>query len=303
MKSRFLAMALALLASVNQDAYPLSEAAAPPETDARVVFQYRVPVRTNRGERDAFLWISPRARNLRGVVIGGMTLMEREMARDARIRHACTHQQLAILFPKCGLGQTDVQDVLDTFAEVSGYHELSAAPLVFVGYSAGGPQAKARAIEMASRCFGLVQYRGGTLGGDSPLPPGIPSLMMAGQFDEFGGTMRTEVGCESWEAGRDAVAVYRRQNARHLASIVVKPGAGHFAWSARNARYLATFIRKAAQVRIPVVVVGNKLHICDIPMRSKFPIAIKVVAYQFGSGVEPLVKTAVPVEQVIQITR
>lgn len=251
MKSRFLAIAFALLASVNQDARPRSKA-APPETDARVMFQYRIPVGTGRGERDAFLWIPARAQHVRGVVMGGMTLMEREMAKDPLIRRACADQQLAIIFLKCGLGRADVQDVLDTFAEASGYRELSVAPLLFVGHSAGGPQAKTRASEMASRCFGLVQYRGGTPGGDSPLPPGIPSLMMVGQFDEFGGTMRTEAGRESWEGGRDAMAVYRRQNARHLASIVIEPGAGHFAWSGRNARYLATFIRKAAQARIPV---------------------------------------------------
>jgi hypothetical protein len=74
---------------------------------------------------------------------------------------------------------------------------------------------------------------------------------MVGQFDEFGGTMRTEAGRESWEGSRDAVAAYRALNEHHLASIVVEPGAGHFAWSGRNAEYLAMFIRKAAQARIP----------------------------------------------------
>ena len=32
---------------------------------------------------------------------------------------------------------------------------------------------------------------------------------------------------------------------------MVEPGAGHFAWSDRHAKYLALFIRKAAEARIP----------------------------------------------------
>jgi hypothetical protein len=141
--------------------------------------------------------------------------------------------------------------VLNDLARVSGYRELPVAPLMFVGHSAGGPQAKGLAIKMADRCFGLVQYRGGVPGGDESVPPGVPVLMMLGQFDEFGGTMRDALGRETWEGGRDALADYRAKDDRNLASIVVEPGAGHFAWSDRNAAYLALFVRKAARARIP----------------------------------------------------
>jgi hypothetical protein len=216
------------------------------------VFQFRVPVETERGEHFAFLWIPHEAEQVRGIVMGGMTLAERELVRDEIIRAACADQRLALVFLTCGLGAVDIQKVLDDLAKVSGYRELSMAPLFFVGHSAGGPQAKARARQMPERCFGLMQYRGGVPGGGDALPPGIPALMMVGQFDEFGGLMRDEDGREgAWERGRDGVAAYRAQDPRHLASIVVEPGAGHFAWSQRNAEYLALFIRKAAAAMIP----------------------------------------------------
>ena len=173
------------------------------------VFQFAVPVATEKGPSTAFLWIPPQAPAVRGVVIGGMTLMEREMAKDACIRQACAVEHLAIVFLKCGLGGADLQRVLDDLAEVSGYGELSRAPLLFVGHSAGGPQAKACATRMHARCFGLVQYRGGTPGGETPLPPGVPALTMLGQFDEFGGTMRDASGRESWAGGRDAMVAFR----------------------------------------------------------------------------------------------
>jgi len=235
------------------------------------VFQYCVPVATDRGERAAFLWLPPQARQVRGVVMGGMTLAERECAKDARVRQACAAEQLAIVFLNCGLGSVDVQRVLDDLAKASGYHEVSVAPLFFIGHSAGGPQAKACATKMAVRCFGLVQYRGGVPGGADALPPGVPALMMVGQFDEFGGTMRDEAGREAWEGGRDALAAYRAQDERNLASIVVEPGAGHFAWSDRNAAYLTLFLRKAAQARIP-----------DWPLDAKEPVKCKEIDPRTG---------------------
>ncbi len=141
--------------------------------------------------------------------------------------------------------------MLDDLARASGYQELSAAPLLFVGHSAGGPQAESCAVQMAERCFGLVQYRGGGPFDDKPAPAGIPTLMMLGEYDEFGGTMRDDAGREAWEGARDKLAAFRTADEHHLASIVVEPGAGHFGWSDRNAAYLALFITKAAQARIP----------------------------------------------------
>ncbi len=211
------------------------------------VFQYRFPVDTGKSQSEAFMWIPARAQRIRGAVVGGMTLMEREMAKDAVIRKACGDEQLAIVFLKCGLGKCDLQKVLRDLSQISGYRELVTAPLMFVGHSAGGPQAGALAIKLADRCFGLVQYRGG---GPGRLPPGIPYLMMLGQFDEFGGTMRRADGRETWEGPRDELARFRAKNEANLGSIVVEPGAGHFAWSDRNAVYMAMFIRKAADARI-----------------------------------------------------
>jgi len=232
------------------------------------VFQYTVPVVTNKGPSAAFLWIPPKAEQVRGIVMGGMTLTEREFVKDPRIRQVCAEERLALLFLKCGLGAIEPQKVLDDLAKASGYAELSAAPLMFVGHSAGGPQAKARAIEMADRCFGVVQYRGGVPGGSETIPPGLPALMMLGQFDEFGRTMRNDAGRETWMGGRDAMAAFRAEHERNLGSLVVEPGAGHFAWSDRNAAYLALFIQKAAHTQIPT----------DWPIDARKPARLRTVA-------------------------
>jgi hypothetical protein len=245
------------------------------------VFQFTVPVATPKAASQAFLWVPPEAKQLRGAVVAGMTLMEREFVKDAAVRRACSEQQLALVFLKCGLAGPDLQKVLDDLAKVSGYRELSVAPLMFVGHSAGGPQAKGLAVKMASRCFGLVQYRGGVPGGADAVPPGVPALMMIGQFDEFGGTMRNEAGRETWEGGRDLLAAFRAQNERNLGSIVVEPGAGHFAWSERNAAYLSLFLRKAAQVRIPPA----------WPIDAKGPVALREIDPKSGWLTDLTIKT------------
>jgi hypothetical protein len=52
----------------------------------------------------------------------------------------------------------------------------------------------------------------------------------------------------------------------------------------------------------PAVIEDGQLKIVEIPRRVRYPIAVKVVAYQFGSAREPLFKTAAPVEQTLMVT-
>jgi hypothetical protein len=47
----------------------------------------------------------------------------------------------------------------------------------------------------------------------------------------------------------------------------------------------------------PAEVVEGKLEIRDVPARAEYPIPVRAVAWQFGSGVPRLVQTAEPVEQ------
>ena len=243
-----------------------------PSNAAESVFQYMIPVATPKAKSSAFLWIPPEAKQVRGILMVGMTLGERELVKDERIRKACADERLAIVFLKTGLGSVDIQKTLDDLAKASGYRELAVAPLFFVGHSAGGPQAKTAAVKMADRCFGVMQYRGGAPSWDPPLPPGIPALMMLGQFDEFGkAMMRDDKGRENWENGRDELAGFRAKDPDNLGSIVIEPGAGHFAWSGRSAAYQALFLRKAAQARIP-----------DWSMDAKTPVHCKRVDLASG---------------------
>jgi hypothetical protein len=246
------------------------------------LFQYSVVAQTESAPTSAFLWIPAEAPQVRGVVLLGRTLAEATIAGDPTVRAACRDAQLAIVYVNDGLAAVDVQKVLDDLADVSGYRELRVAPLFFVGHSAGGPQARELAVKMAPRCFGLMQYRGGVPGGGNDrVPDGVPSLMMVGQFDEFAGRMRDENGRENaWEMARDGLFAFRKTSGGALGSLVVEPGAGHFAWSNRNATYFAMFLRKAAQARIP-----------DFPVDAPEPVTCKPIDPTSGWLTDASVKT------------
>jgi len=53
----------------------------------------------------------------------------------------------------------------------------------------------------------------------------------------------------------------------------------------------------------PGLIEGDRLRVSDLPARAKFPISLKVVAYQCGRQVEPFVQAASPVEQTISIVQ
>lgn len=215
------------------------------------VFQIALPIEKEKGETTAFLWIPPKADQVRGILHTGTTLAEKQLVQDPHIRQVCEEQELAIVHLTSGLESVDTQELLDKLAEKSGYQELSIAPLFFVGHSAGGPQARNKAIEFADRCFGLMLYRGGTPADGKPVPAGIPSIVMMGQYDEFFGMMRDEQGKESWQRVVEVVAKYRAAEENNLVSLAVEPGAGHFTWSQRNSKVFALFLAKAAEARIP----------------------------------------------------
>ena len=63
------------------------------------VFQFAVPARdVKSNDITAYLWVPPDADRLRGVLVGGRTLMEQEFTGDAQIRAACAAEKLAIVY-------------------------------------------------------------------------------------------------------------------------------------------------------------------------------------------------------------
>ncbi len=226
---------------------------------AQQVFQYHTETLDKKERpKSVFLWVPPEAEPVRGILASTQTLMEAHMSVDPDVRAVCRKQGIAILFSKTGLPKENLKAVLQEFAEQSGFRELTTAPLFFVGHSAGGGWANQMAKEFPDRCFGLMTFRGGLPWGASPE---IPSLVMVGQYDEFGGRMRTAEGFEAaWENPVKGLADMLERTPQARFSLVVEPGTGHFAWSEKNARLFASFLEVCAEKQL-----GNDGKITRIP--------------------------------------
>ncbi len=216
------------------------------------VFQYAFDYTfENKGKEQTstvWLWVPPGAEGVKGVVIAGLTSAERRMVSDPAIRAAAAEAGLAIVFTDSGLGRLDVQETLDRFAKASGYEELRHAPIVWLGHSAGGPQAMEKAKAMPDRTLALLQYRGGVPWmGEGEVSSEIPTLVMTGQFDEFGGVMRDAEGNAGWKNIRDDFADKKANGGVPLGTLLIEPGAGHYSFSGKNAEYLAKWIAAVAK--------------------------------------------------------
>ena len=239
-----------------------------PSPCAAEVFQYAVETRTaDNKECVAYLWTPPQAQYIRGVLVGGMILMEEQFVADPLIRQVCRDQQLAIVYFAPHLdakfeyhqhsGQL-LQEALEKLAGVSGHGEISTAPLFPFGHSVATIFARNVAFWQPQRCFGVLLFKGGM--GFPAFDPqasvlGVPILVIKGQFEEFGpgpsGVLREfEDRQTAWKNSRDGLLRLRQKDPRYLISLLVEPGGTHFAWSEPVARFSAMFLRQAAERRL-----------------------------------------------------
>jgi hypothetical protein len=166
-----------------------------------------------------------------------------------------------------------MDQALPVFAKESGHAELPAVPLVGAGHSAGGwvtqilLKTPERAIAAAIDCAWVVDATKLNTADKS-----VPMLFTMGAIpDAF--KMLPDITNKFVPARMD----------NWPWALGVQHGCAH--------------------AHGPAVVENGVLKIAELPTRARFPVSVKVVAWQFGRGIEPLVQTAQPVEQVILIEK
>jgi hypothetical protein len=210
-----------------------------------------------------FLWIPPACTYVRGVILGQQVILENKVLEDPLIRQAAADKNLAIalICPGC-LGYFDykgknvaqtLQTMLDLLAHESGYEEISQAPLLTVGHSGNGIFAWMVAYWNPSRMLGVVGLHCMS-SNPPPLDPkasidGVPILDISGQYESWG---HPAVPLDQhWRWLRGGLLLLRGQSDQALVSELVDPGGCHFSFNEPMARYVAMFIRKAADFRLP----------------------------------------------------
>jgi hypothetical protein len=227
---------------------------------ADAVWQWSTPVnavRSGYGPAVAYLWIPPECPYVRGIVIGQNNMEESSILENPILRRALAEEGLAEIYASPafnlffdfsqGAGE-QLTDILGKLADLSGYQEIRFAPLVGIGHSAAasypyylGAWAPPRTLACISVSGQWPYFRGEPFAPDiwgTRTLDGVPCLETMGEFEAA-----VNVGA----AGvRD-----RQAHPRLPLSMLALPGQGHFASTDEKVRFLALYIRKAVQYRLP----------------------------------------------------
>ncbi len=212
-----------------------------------------------------YLWVPPAAQHIRGVILAGRaTSVEPEFCASKAIRDVCREQQLAIVYFEPHIAPLFDRDdqtpralldkALADIAKASGYDEIATAPWLPIGHSVSTVFAMRVVNWRPDRCFGVLLHKGAFGSGEGF--DRVPALVMKGQFEEFGpgphGALRENETREiGWTHTRNTLVARQKKGGRALTTMLVEPGATHFAWNTNMADYVAAWIRAVAQLRLP----------------------------------------------------
>jgi hypothetical protein len=294
------------------------------------VYQWSVPVtsvvssETNDHPR-AFLWIPENCRQVRAVVVGQHNMSEEDLFNRPAFRNEMTKLGIAMVWvtPAIdmifdfhnGAGEK-FQGMLNDLAQISGYTELRFAPVVPIGHSAAASYPWNFGAWSPQRTLAMISLHGDApltrlTGSGRPNPDwgnrnidGVPGLMIEGEY-------------EWWEERVQPALDYKMKHPKAPVSFLCDAGHGHFDVSEELVAYIRLFLKKAVQYRLPKTApldgpvslkpVGtekgwlkerwrkDQLVFTRIPPRSKFPVKVTVVAWQYGQMTTPEFQTAEPV--------
>jgi hypothetical protein len=229
-------------------------------TAATAVWQWSVPVaslissETNAPPR-AFLWIPPNCQRVRAVVVGQHNMEEEGILEHPAFRQAMADRGVAAiwvtpaidLFFRFDQGAGEHFNAMMTaLAKESGYRELEFAPIVPIGHSAAASYPWNFAAWNPARTLAAISVSGqwpywkdqNTPDWGARTVDGIPGLVMMGEYE--------------WANDRAADGLKQRmEHPQTPLSMLAEPGGGHFDYSDTKVEFLALYLRKAVQYRLP----------------------------------------------------
>ncbi|HTQ40981.1 MAG TPA: hypothetical protein VMJ32_18345 [Pirellulales bacterium] len=223
------------------------------------VWQWSIVVRgarDNAGDARAFLWIPPNCNRVRGVLFAQHNMEEQSIFENQKFRAAIGQLNLAEVWcaPRWdlffhfneGAGET-LEGILNDLADASGYNELKTVPWVGVGHSAAASMPYYLAAWKPERTLACISVSGQwpyVRGSFAPEIWGertidfIPALESMGEY-EAANTWSTE-GLKE-----------RQEHPLMPLSMLANPAQGHFASTEAKEDYLALYLKKVMQYRLP----------------------------------------------------
>jgi hypothetical protein len=229
-------------------------------------WQWSIPIanaKENPGAARAFLWISPNCEKIRGVVVAQHNMEEISILENPKFRAALAQMNFAEIWiaPSFdhlfrfneGAGET-FNGMMTDLANTSGYDELKFVPVVPMGHSAAASWPYYFAAWNPGRTLAALSISGQwPYFRDRNFAPDIwvdrnidfiPCLESMGEYEAANDWSREGL----WE---------RQQHPLLPLSMLANPGQGHFAASDAKVEYLAHYIKKAVEYRMPKNWDGN----------------------------------------------
>ncbi len=223
-------------------------------------WQWSVPVKAEKPENGlarAWLWIPPDCARVRGVVVAQHNMEEISILENPRFRARLAEMGFAEVWVAPffdhlfrfdqGAGET-FNDLMSRLADESGYSGLKFAPVVPMGHSAAASWPYYFAAWNPERTLCALSVSGQwpyfrnkdfapDIWGDRNLDF-VPCLESMGEYESADTWSREGL----WE---------RQQHPLMPLSMLANPGQGHFASTDAKVEYLALYLKKAAQYRMP----------------------------------------------------
>lgn len=211
------------------------------------------------GDARAYLWIPPDCHRVRAVMLANHNMLEQGILEHPEMRRTLAELGVAQVWgvPMLemrfdfhqGAGE-HFQRVMDALADTSGYAELRRVPVIPLGHSACASFPWNFAAWNPARTLAVLSVKGDAprtdrtgYGGPSVdwgdrKIDGVPGLMVMGEYE--------------WGEERLEPAIrFRERHPRTPLALFADAGRGHFDCSDELVAFLAMFVRKAVEARLP----------------------------------------------------
>ena len=219
---------------------------------------------------NAYLWIPPACRRVRGVLVLSQNVPEQWIVGHPAIRAACADNDLAIMWacrgflmrsmrnyygdPNLEARDKDygdfVQQMLTALAEKSGYAEMATVPWIPIGESCAIIVPTSITSARPERCIAGIQVKDGQWKGLRARR--VPVLVACGSGAEWNEPKKDVFSCWKEKASNDFTSHCAKRAAQPEwpGSLLIEAGSAHFSCTDAMARLIAQYIRAAVKARL-----------------------------------------------------